>query len=164
MSNGPPSNIQWFSLVNSVIITIFLSGMFAMVLVRSLRRDIAKYNEAESSVRISHPYTVQTHSMFCHVFLHPATPASCLLCPTYLILSSLLPTPFILLLPLFPLPFSHFLSVPSSLSLTVGGCPGGVWLEAGPRRCVPSSSADHAALCVGGLWTAASPTDSAGSL
>jgi transmembrane 9 superfamily protein 2/4 len=44
-----PSKIQWFSLFNSVVITIFLTAMFAMVLVRSLRRDIAKYNQMDTS-------------------------------------------------------------------------------------------------------------------
>ena len=47
-----PSRIQWFSLVNAVVITIFLSAMFAMVLVRSLRRDLAKYNQMDSSVSV----------------------------------------------------------------------------------------------------------------
>ena len=40
--------IQWFSVVNSAMILIFLSGMVAMIMVRTLRRDISQYNELES--------------------------------------------------------------------------------------------------------------------
>jgi transmembrane 9 superfamily protein 2/4 len=35
--------------MNSLVIVIFLSGMVAMVTVRSLRKDIARYNAAENS-------------------------------------------------------------------------------------------------------------------
>jgi len=37
--------IHWFSIVNSLMIVIFLSGMVAMILLRTLHRDIAKYND-----------------------------------------------------------------------------------------------------------------------
>mmetsp|Transcript_128304 Transcript_128304/g.256254 ORF Transcript_128304/g.256254 Transcript_128304/m.256254 type:complete len:618 (-) Transcript_128304:142-1995(-) len=37
--------IHWFSIVNSLLIVIFLSGMVAMILLRTLHRDIAKYND-----------------------------------------------------------------------------------------------------------------------
>lgn len=37
--------IHWFSLVNSAIIVIFLSGSVATTLLRSLRKDIARYNQ-----------------------------------------------------------------------------------------------------------------------
>ncbi|XP_046839485.1 transmembrane 9 superfamily member 4-like [Xenia sp. Carnegie-2017] len=40
--------IHWFSIVNSVVIAIFLSGVVVMILIRTLRRDIAKYNEEDS--------------------------------------------------------------------------------------------------------------------
>ncbi|KAL7269059.1 Transmembrane 9 superfamily member 2 [Rhizina undulata] len=39
--------IHWFSLVNSAIIVIFLTGMVAMVLLRALRKDIAQYNQLD---------------------------------------------------------------------------------------------------------------------
>ena len=45
----PHTNIQWFSIMNSLVIVIFLSGMVAMVTVRSLRKDIARYSAAENS-------------------------------------------------------------------------------------------------------------------
>lgn len=36
--------IHWFSIINSLIVIFFLAGILSMILVRSLRRDIAKYN------------------------------------------------------------------------------------------------------------------------
>lgn len=41
----PNSNIQWFSILNSVVIVLFLSGMVAMITIRSLHKDIARYNQ-----------------------------------------------------------------------------------------------------------------------
>ncbi|KAF8064568.1 TMN7 [Scenedesmus sp. PABB004] len=40
--------IHWFSIVNSVMIVLFLSGMVAMIMVRTLWRDIAKYNALDA--------------------------------------------------------------------------------------------------------------------
>jgi len=40
--------IHWFSIVNSLMIVLFLSGMVAMILLRTLHRDIAKYNDMSS--------------------------------------------------------------------------------------------------------------------
>lgn len=37
--------IHWFSILNSLMIMLFLSGMVAMILLRTLYRDITKYNE-----------------------------------------------------------------------------------------------------------------------
>jgi len=42
MSGG---QIHWFAILNSLIILLFLSGMVAMILLRTLHRDIATYNE-----------------------------------------------------------------------------------------------------------------------
>ncbi|GBF92602.1 hypothetical protein Rsub_05216 [Raphidocelis subcapitata] len=39
--------IHWFSIVNSVMIVLFLSGMVAMIMMRTLRSDIAKYNQID---------------------------------------------------------------------------------------------------------------------
>ncbi|KAI6654977.1 Transmembrane 9 superfamily member 2 [Oopsacas minuta] len=39
------SHIQWLSLVNSVVIAAFLSGLVAVILIRALRRDLARYNK-----------------------------------------------------------------------------------------------------------------------
>jgi len=43
------TNIQWFSIMNSLVIVLFLSGMVAMITIRSLHRDIARYNQLESA-------------------------------------------------------------------------------------------------------------------
>ena len=45
------TNIQWFSHLNSIVITILLSAMVAMVLLRSLYQDIMR---AESVVSCYH--------------------------------------------------------------------------------------------------------------
>jgi len=37
--------VHWFSIINSLLIVLFLSGMVALILLRTLHRDIALYNE-----------------------------------------------------------------------------------------------------------------------
>lgn len=44
LTSGSNPQIHWFSIINSLIIVIFLSGLLAMIMVRALRRDIAAYN------------------------------------------------------------------------------------------------------------------------
>ncbi|CAF0949458.1 unnamed protein product [Adineta ricciae] len=41
----PQTRIQWFSIFNSLVIVLFLSGMVAMILLRTLFKDIARYNQ-----------------------------------------------------------------------------------------------------------------------
>jgi transmembrane 9 superfamily protein 2/4 len=41
--------IHWFAIINSVMIVLFLSGMVAMIMMRTLNRDITKYNQLEAS-------------------------------------------------------------------------------------------------------------------
>ena len=45
--SNPNSKLHLFSLVNSIMIAVFLAGVVAMILLRMLRRDINEYNEAE---------------------------------------------------------------------------------------------------------------------
>ncbi|CAM6101052.1 unnamed protein product [Calypogeia fissa] len=40
--------IHWFSIINSLMIVLFLSGMVAMIMMRTLHRDITKYNQLET--------------------------------------------------------------------------------------------------------------------
>ncbi|KAL6715147.1 Transmembrane 9 superfamily member 2 [Lecanora helva] len=40
--------IHWFSLVNSAVIVIFLCGMVGAILMRALKKDIARYNRLDS--------------------------------------------------------------------------------------------------------------------
>ncbi|XP_030456405.1 transmembrane 9 superfamily member 8-like [Syzygium oleosum] len=44
----PDDQIHWFSIVNSLMIVLFLSGMVAMIMLRTLYRDISKYNQLET--------------------------------------------------------------------------------------------------------------------
>lgn len=40
--------IHWFSIINSLVVVFFLSGILTMIMVRTLRRDIARYNTDEN--------------------------------------------------------------------------------------------------------------------
>ncbi|CAI7802553.1 unnamed protein product [Closterium sp. NIES-53] len=40
--------IHWFSIINSLMIVLFLSGMVAMIMMRTLHRDISQYNQLET--------------------------------------------------------------------------------------------------------------------
>jgi transmembrane 9 superfamily protein 2/4 len=44
MDNAVPDKVHWFSIVNSMLIVLFLSVMVAMILIRNLTRDISRYN------------------------------------------------------------------------------------------------------------------------
>lgn len=44
MSDG---QIHWFSIINSIVIILFLSAILTMIMIRTLRQDIAKYNKDE---------------------------------------------------------------------------------------------------------------------
>lgn len=48
--------IHWFSIINSLVVVFFLAGILSMILIRSLRRDIAKYNREDEPVSL-HYYT-----------------------------------------------------------------------------------------------------------
>lgn len=39
--------IHWFSIVNSIVVVLFLSGILTMIIIRTLRRDIAAYNRED---------------------------------------------------------------------------------------------------------------------
>lgn len=43
------SNVQihWFSIINSLVVVFFLSGILALIMVKVLRREIAKYNSLD---------------------------------------------------------------------------------------------------------------------
>ncbi|KAG9478399.1 hypothetical protein GDO78_013422, partial [Eleutherodactylus coqui] len=49
LESMPHTNIQWFSIMNSLVIVLFLSGMVAMIMLRTLHKDIARYNQMDSS-------------------------------------------------------------------------------------------------------------------
>lgn len=41
--------LHWFSIVNSLLIVLFLSGMVALIMTRTLHRDISAYNQLETA-------------------------------------------------------------------------------------------------------------------
>merc|ERR1719253_1495283 len=41
--------IHWFSIVNSLMIVLFLTGMVAMIMMRTLHRDFNRYNATEAA-------------------------------------------------------------------------------------------------------------------
>eukprot|EP00002_Diphylleia_rotans_P013671 TRINITY_DN2667_c0_g1_i1.p1 TRINITY_DN2667_c0_g1~~TRINITY_DN2667_c0_g1_i1.p1 ORF type:complete len:634 (-),score=134.19 TRINITY_DN2667_c0_g1_i1:497-2398(-) len=41
------SQIHWFSIINSVMIVLFLTGMIAMIMTRTIRQDLIRYNQPE---------------------------------------------------------------------------------------------------------------------
>ncbi|VDO11164.1 unnamed protein product [Rodentolepis nana] len=50
--NTGDGQIHWFSIINSIIVIIFLTAVMAVVLLKTLRRDIASYNREEDSEEI----------------------------------------------------------------------------------------------------------------
>jgi transmembrane 9 superfamily member 2/4 len=48
LNSMPSPKIQWFSILNSLVIVLFLSGMVAMILLRTIHKDLAKYNSAQN--------------------------------------------------------------------------------------------------------------------
>jgi len=48
MDNAIPANIHWSSISNAIVTAIILSTFLALVLVKNLRRDIARYNQVAS--------------------------------------------------------------------------------------------------------------------
>lgn len=44
----PDDQIHWFSIVYSLMIVLFLSGIVAMIMLRTLYKDISKYNQLET--------------------------------------------------------------------------------------------------------------------
>lgn len=45
INSGGEGNIHWFNIVNSFLIVLFLTGMVGYILQRTVRRDVAKYNQ-----------------------------------------------------------------------------------------------------------------------
>ncbi|KAJ0806416.1 putative nonaspanin (TM9SF) [Helianthus annuus] len=45
LTNDDP--LHWFSIKNSLIIVLFLSGMLAMIIMRTLHKDISNFNQLD---------------------------------------------------------------------------------------------------------------------
>lgn len=48
LNSMPHAKIQWFSILNSLIIVLFLTGMVAMILLRTIHKDLVKYNNSNN--------------------------------------------------------------------------------------------------------------------
>jgi transmembrane 9 superfamily member 2/4 len=46
--NTADTRVHWFSIINSVLVVALLSGMVFMILIRTLSRDIARYNDGDA--------------------------------------------------------------------------------------------------------------------
>ncbi len=58
-------NIHWFSIINSFVIVVFLTGIVALIMLRILRKDFARYNElALSEVN---PNLLFLYGVFCRL-------------------------------------------------------------------------------------------------
>lgn len=42
--NKSSDEVHWFSIINSLLIVVFLTGMVAMIMMRTLHRDLSRYN------------------------------------------------------------------------------------------------------------------------
>ncbi|CAO3607049.1 unnamed protein product [Mucor hiemalis] len=49
-------SIHWFSLINSIIIVLFLTGMVSMILLRALHKDISRYNAVDAQEDVQEDY------------------------------------------------------------------------------------------------------------
>ena len=47
---NPDDEIHYFSIVNSLLIVLFLTGVVAMIMLRTLHKDISTYNEINSNI------------------------------------------------------------------------------------------------------------------
>ncbi|KAL5476329.1 hypothetical protein EMCRGX_G026258 [Ephydatia muelleri] len=56
LNSSPHGSVQWFSLINSILITIFLSAMVLIILLRSIYRDLARYNKPDASEDIQEDF------------------------------------------------------------------------------------------------------------
>lgn len=48
LKGNPDDEIHYFSIVNSLMIVLFLSGVLAMIMMRTVHKDIATYNEMQT--------------------------------------------------------------------------------------------------------------------
>ena len=59
--------IHWFSIINSLMIVLFLSGMVALIMLRTLHRDITVYNRPEVPLRSHTRSGIHSPRLrFCH--------------------------------------------------------------------------------------------------
>jgi len=47
LNSADDDQIHWFSIINSLLIVLFLTGMVAMIMMRTLNQDVKRYNQLE---------------------------------------------------------------------------------------------------------------------
>jgi hypothetical protein len=55
--------IHWFSIFNSFMMVIFLTGLVSMILMRTLRNDYAKYAREEDDLETLVSKTILNHNL-----------------------------------------------------------------------------------------------------
>ncbi len=45
LQSSGSTSIHWFSIINSLLIVLFLAAMIAAIMLRTLNRDVARYNQ-----------------------------------------------------------------------------------------------------------------------
>lgn len=48
--------IHWFSIVNSLVVVLFLFGIIAMIIIRTVKRDISQYNREDEELLLDDSY------------------------------------------------------------------------------------------------------------
>jgi hypothetical protein len=57
------TQIHWFSIFNSFMMVIFLTGLVSMILMRTLRNDYAKYAREEDDLETLVSKTILNHNL-----------------------------------------------------------------------------------------------------
>jgi transmembrane 9 superfamily protein 3 len=57
------TQIHWFSIFNSFMMVIFLTGLVSMILMRTLRNDYAKYAREEDDLETLVSKTILNHDL-----------------------------------------------------------------------------------------------------
>ena len=65
------SRVLFSSIMNSLVIVLFLSGMVAMIMLRTLHKDIARYNQLETSVSCA--FHIACFPLYCSMCLMSIT-------------------------------------------------------------------------------------------
>ncbi|KAJ8612565.1 hypothetical protein CTAYLR_007198 [Chrysophaeum taylorii] len=80
MDNAVPKKVHWFSIVNSLMIVVCLTGMVAMILARNLRRDISQYNKVSTDEEVDDPHEETGWKLVHQDVFRPPASAPMLLC------------------------------------------------------------------------------------
>lgn len=106
----PQEEIQWFFILIAVVIVLFLSGMVTLIMLRSLHKNIARYNQNEvvNGGNLKPPRNGMLLSVFlvvismvtlafaCFAFLVRESPGALIICSVGLFVCLLTPAGFVL--------------------------------------------------------------------